>query len=177
MPPLNFYNQSRTKASQILFSSVFKLFFLFLEQKQRKMVDKNEKSEMESTPKIFKCNFEVKWPWIPSCLRGSQTRKVIIALVMPHYATYYETKLNTHSKTVIWFIVGIWNLDLSRFWMVKMRLGFKWSRFWVGSEIRKPNHLKWQSFLSKKTFEILIKMSGFWMVLFSNGWDCSNSHS
>ena len=39
------------------------------------------------------------------------TPKVIITLVMPYYVTYYETKLNTHSKTVIRFIVGIWNLD------------------------------------------------------------------
>ena len=26
--------------------------------------------------------------------------------------------------------------------MVKKRLGFKWSGFWMGSEIQKPNHLK-----------------------------------
>ena len=53
-----------------------------------------------------------------------------------------------HSNTV-----GIWNLDQSGFWMVEKRLGCKWSRFQMRSEIWNPkiqtnshhcvkNHLK-----------------------------------
>ena len=38
--------------------------------------------------------------------------------------------------------VGIWNPTLPGLWMVKKRLVCKWSGFWMGSEIRKPNHLK-----------------------------------
>ena len=40
------------------------------------------------------------------------------------------------------FTVGIWNPTLSGFWMVQKRLACKWSGFRIGSEIRKPNHLK-----------------------------------
>ena len=54
--------------------------------------------------------------------------------------------------------VGIWNLDWSGFQMVEKRLVCKWSGFQMGSEI-------WS------------KMSRFWKVQFSNGWDHSCNHS
>ena len=38
--------------------------------------------------------------------------------------------------------MGIWNLTYFGLWMVQKRLGCKWSGFWMGSEIWKPNHLK-----------------------------------
>ena len=40
------------------------------------------------------------------------------------------------------FTVGIWNLDLPGFQMVEKRLVHKWTRFEMGSEIWKPNHVK-----------------------------------
>ena len=50
--------------------------------------------------------------------------------------------------------------------MVEKILGCKWSRFWMGSESRNPNHLKsdkWPPFC-QKPFEIQTKVFGFWMV-------------
>ena len=50
--------------------------------------------------------------------------------------------------------------------MVKKRLVCKWSGFWMGSEIRKPNNLNSEqmALILSKPFEILTKMSGFPMV-------------
>ena len=67
--------------------------------------------------------------------------------------------------------VGIWNLDSSGFRMVKKRLVWKWSKFWMGSW--NPN--KWPLFCPKP-FKIQTKTSRFWMVRFSNGWDHSYSY-
>ena len=59
--------------------------------------------------------------------------------------------------------------------MSKKRLGYKWSTFWMGSKIWKPNHLKSGQMVAILSKIILIwaKMSGFQMVRFSNGWDYS----
>ena len=57
--------------------------------------------------------------------------------------------------------------------MVEKRWVFKWSRFQIGSEIWKPNHLKsgQMTTICQKPFEIWKKMSGFQIVWFLNGWD------
>ena len=64
--------------------------------------------------------------------------------------------------------------------MVKKSLGYKWSRFWIGSKIWKPKHLKYRqmaAILTKKNILILDKTSRFGMVLFLNGWENSFRHS
>ena len=67
--------------------------------------------------------------------------------------------------------VGIWNRDYSGFWMVKKRLGCKRSGFQMGSEIRKPNPLKYgrmAAILSKTIWNpdknVHFEWSGLWMV-------------
>ena len=53
------------------------------------------------------------------------------------------------------------------FWMVKNRLGYNWSGFWMGSEIQQPNHLKSRQMgLSKTIWNLTFKKSGFKMVRF-----------
>ena len=69
---------------------------------------------------------------------------------MSNFRTGRDRDLNMYIQQQIFTIwipykfdtVGIWNPTLSGFWMVKKRLVCKWSGFWMGSEIRKPNHLK-----------------------------------
>ena len=77
-----------------------------------------------------------------------------------------------HSKV---YTVGIWNLDESGFWKFEKRLGCKWSRFQMGSEIRKPNHLKSEQMapFCQKPFDVGTKTSWFIMVWLLNGWDYS----
>ena len=50
--------------------------------------------------------------------------------------------------------------------MVQNRLGGKWSGFPMGSEFRKPNHLKsgQMAAILSKTLDIWTKTSRFWMV-------------
>ena len=73
--------------------------------------------------------------------------------------------------------VGIWNPDYSEFRMFKKRLinglDFEWDlksrcpTFW--------NPGKWQP-VSKIPFEIWTKMSWFWIIQLSNGWDYSHRY-
>ena len=69
----------------------------------------------------------------------------------------------------------IWNLDLSRFRMVEKKLVCKWSGFWMGSKIRKPDQLNLEKMAAivSKTMWNPEKMSRFWMVWCPNGWDHS----
>ena len=62
--------------------------------------------------------------------------------------------------------------------MAKKRLGCKLTGFWTNLKSWSPTIWKldkWPTFCHKP-FEMQTKMSRFWMVRFSNGWDDSYSH-
>ena len=65
--------------------------------------------------------------------------------------------------------VGIWNSDLPGFWMVKKRLGCKWSRLELNLKSRSPaiwNPDKWLPLQKPCEILVLWPTSGFWMVQF-----------
>ena len=120
-------------------------------------------------------------------------------LVWSHCWSSYNNQSRPHKYNMFIhqriYTVGIWNLDRSRFWMVKCGPVLEWSRFQIGSEILKLNHLKlglmaallqktiwnlykkildfkWSAFLMVGTFENqniqnqIFKKSGFQMFRF-----------
>ena len=76
--------------------------------------------------------------WISDSFQETQKRVVHVRKSENVRDSIAEIRTSFIETITVW----IWNLDKSGFWIAQKRLGCEWSGSRMGSEIRKPNHLK-----------------------------------